>query len=385
MYLKSVTYSEHEGDSRAWFLEGLSLGAKNLIVGKNASGKTRTLNIISSLAQHLAGIKPPSISGRFNVEFIDGEKVLKYELHFDDGNVIKERFSIEDTILLDRSERGEGNILAEEIDGGKDIRFQTPTNVLAAFSRRDAIQHTFLEPLFIWGDSLRHHKFGTPLGKDHLAIFTENKGNKLNERDPNNVVPLYREAIKKFGKSFMNTLIIDMGLLGYDIEDVDVAAPISIIVTSNLPGEMVTLNVKERELSCITDQFSMSQGMFRALSILIQINYSKMNKKAMCILIDDIGEGLDFDRSCKLINLLRDKIDGTDIQLVLSTNDRFVMNNVPLEEWSVIQRKGANVKVHNLENSRKSFEDFKFTGLSNFSFLEIDFLNEITEEFTPDE
>jgi hypothetical protein len=31
--------------------------------------------------------------------------------------------------------------------------------------------------------------------------------------------------------------------------------------------------------------------------------------------------------------------------------------------------------VRNYENSRDVFEEFKFTGLSNFSFLEMDFIS----------
>ena len=119
----------------------------------------------------------------------------------------------------------------------------------------------------------------------------------------------------------------------------------------------------------------MSQGMFRALSILVQINYFQMANKSTCILIDDIGEGLDFDRSCRLIDLLREKAERSSVQLILSTNDRFVMNRVPLEEWSFLQRQGGHVRVRNYENSRSLFEEFKFTGLSNFSFLEMDFVN----------
>ena len=107
---------------------------------------------------------------------------------------------------------------------------------------------------------------------------------------------------------------------------------------------------------------------------------SHFAKKATFILIDDIGEGLDFDRSCRLIELIRERARETGSQLILSTNDRFVMNNVPLEEWSVLQRKGSRVKALNVENSRELFEDFKFTGLSNFSFLEMDFANEHAEE-----
>jgi hypothetical protein len=198
---------------------------------------------------------------------------------------------------------------------------------------------------------------------------------KLDDRDENAVVALYREAQKNFKDEFKQAVMNDMGEIDYNIEEIGIGAPVSIRLVSGLPGEMVGLYVREKDLSGITDQHSMSQGMFRALSIVIQVNYSQMTKKSTCILIDDIGEGLDFDRSCRLIDLLRKKAKESNIQLILSTNDRFVMNRVPLEEWSVLQRRGSHVRVRNYENSRELFEEFKFTGLSNFSLLEMDFLN----------
>jgi len=65
--------------------------------------------------------------------------------------------------------------------------------------------------------------------------------------------------------------------------------------------------VREADLPGITDQHSMSQGMFRALSIIVQVNYSVLADTPSCILIDDIGEGLDFERSCDLIDVLMSK------------------------------------------------------------------------------
>jgi len=370
--LKNVKFTEFEGTPQEWRLEGLALADSNLIVGKNASGKSRTLNIIRALARLLAGIDPPNLSGNFDVEFIWNHKIICYALKYKEAQVVEEKFSIDGDVKLDRGSGGEGDIWAEEI--GRKIRFQTPTSELAAVARRDAIQHGFLEPLYSWGASLRHYYFGTALGKDRLTVFVnmEQKGEKVDEWDPHAVVTLYRQAEKEFKDKFSQTLVRDMQELDYDVTEVGVQTPISIRV-SGLPGEVVGLYVKERDLPSITDQHSMSQGMFRALSLLIQVNYSIMAGKSTCILIDDIGEGLDFDRSCRLIDLLREKAKASNIQLVLSTNDRFVMNRVPLEEWSVLQRQGNHVRVLNYGNSKDLFEEFKFTGLSNFSFLEMDF------------
>ena len=198
-------------------------------------------------------------------------------------------------------------------------------------------------------------------------------GMPVDDRDPNAVVALYRQAIKEFKGEFEEVLIRDMTRVDYDIVSLGLGPLVSVRMPPVPLGEPSALFVKERDLPGITDQWSMSQGMFRVLSLLIQINYSQMAEKSTCILIDDIGEGLDFDRSCRLIDLLRDKTKTSNIQLILSTNDRFVMNRVPLEEWSVLNRQGNHVQVLNNDNSKRLFEDFKFTGLSNFSFLEMDF------------
>jgi hypothetical protein len=64
-----------------------------------------------------------------------------------------------------------------------------------------------------------------------------------------------------------------------------------------------------------------------------------------------------------------------DIQLIMSTNDRFVMNNVPLKYWQVIQRNGGECTVFNKRNSKEKFDDFEYTGLNNFDFLATDFIN----------
>lgn len=375
MRLTSISYSEFNGTAQAWRLDDLLLGESNLIVGKNASGKTRAINVISSLAQHLAGLKPAPISGDFDVKFNDAGNVYHYLIRVEDEEVIKEVLELNSKVLLDRGQGGVGTIWAEALEGGRMMEFQTPPSEFAVVARRDTIQHSFLEALHAWGSSVRHYAFGTSLGKDRLVVLIESPSSKIDDRDTNAVVGLFKYGEKRFGRSFNQAIIDDMLLLDYDLTDIGVASPISVRISSGFPVEPVGLYVKERQLSGITDHLSMSQGMFRCLSMLIQLNYSQLSDSTTCVLIDDIGEGLDFDRACRLIDLLREKARSTKVQLIMSTNDRFVMNHVPLEEWSFLRRTGSDVSVMNYGNSRGTFEEFKFTGLSNFSFLEMDFAN----------
>jgi hypothetical protein len=195
-------------------------------------------------------------------------------------------------------------------------------------------------------------------------------GRNVDERDENAVVGIFKEGMKLFGEPFRESLKSDLSTVDYEVESVDLAPPISVRFDLGGP-QPVSLLVKERALPGITDQLGMSTGMFRVLALLIHVNFAQFKGSASSVLIDDIGEGLDFDRSLRLIELLRAKAERYDFQLVMTTNDKFVMNHVPLEEWTVLHRSANVVHVRNQENSKKAFDEFKFTGLSNFSFFEM--------------
>jgi len=376
MIITSIKYHENERTARDWWLQGLRLGQINLLVGKNASGKSRTLNLVANLGFNLANTRPIPNSTFYDVDFDHFGERLRYELATADRRVISEKFYLGDALKLDRGTEGVGKIWAEKVGGGSMMEFQTPEDQLAAVARRDSIQHPYLQRLFEWGDSVRKYDFGTYLGRQHYAVIVEKGGKNVDERDQDEVVPLFRKAQRELGhQRFTKVLLDDMARLGYELDDVNTSPPVS-IQFPGAPGELVGLSVKERSLECETDQNSISQGMFRALSLLIHVNYAQLRSRATCVIIDDIGEGLDFDRSCRLVQLLREKAQASRIQLIMATNDRFVMNQVPLEEWSVLDRQANHVRVLNYHNSKELFDEFKYTGLSNFDFFATDYASQ---------
>ena len=50
------------------------------------------------------------------------------------------------------------------------------------------------------------------------------------------------------------------------------------------------------------------------------------------------------------------------------------MNSVPLDMWTVLKRDGSVVSGLNILNSKKKFDEFRFTGLSNFDLFATDYL-----------
>ena len=295
-----------------------------------------------------------------------------YTLKVMNGCVIEEKFIIGSKTYLDRHESGEGKVWAERL--ALDIDFQTPIDEVAALKRRDSIQHPFFESIYKWANSLRYYQFGTDLGRNSIMV-TKNidtiKKN-INFKDSDKVIGVFKLGEEELGNEFIEAIKSDMKRVGYQISEIG-SKTSSLRFPAELEIQPQCLYVQESDLKGNTEQVFMSQGMFRALSLIIQVNYSLLAGKPSCILIDDIGEGLDFERSSAMIQVLIDKASSGLVQLIMTTNDRFIMNGVPLEYWSVIERQPGLAKLHNIHNSKQVFDDFKFTGLNNFDFFSTQF------------
>ena len=155
------------------------------------------------------------------------------------------------------------------------------------------------------------------MGKENLAIIAKDREIEFNPKDTTKVIQIFRRGTKEYGEKFKKAVLEDMAAVDYPLKDIGVAPVTSIVLASPVAGEVVCLFVKEKDLKGVTEQTDMSQGMFRTLSIIIQLNYSQMTSRPSCILIDDVGEGIDFDRSCALIELLMRKVKGSSVQLIM--------------------------------------------------------------------
>jgi energy-coupling factor transporter ATP-binding protein EcfA2 len=379
MILEQIAYKQFRNDPREWELEPVKLQQINLIVGRNASGKSRTLAIMNSLASILSGrVSALSLSSEFDARFRQDAEEWRYVLAVKNQRVTHESLSRGHEVLLERHDNGEGLIYSQEMDTM--MRFQTPVTSAAAFTRLDAIQHGFLGHLKAWADATFYYPFGKDMGQHQLASFGHEGAPQTNIYDATQTAGIFKSAEKEFGEAYVSAVIADMNAVGYELSAVKLTAPTTVLFSSPIQLNLHCLAVQERKLNSLTEQIDMSQGMFRALSVFIHLNFGMFSRKAGCVIIDDIGEGLDFSRSDALIRAVVSKAEKTHVQLVMASNDRFVMNSVPLKYWTLLDREGSTVHVFNESNSRDKFEDFRFTGLNNFDFLATDF---IRSEETP--
>ena len=372
MYLRTFSFRENAGKKTEWLIDNVSLGEINLVVGKNSSGKTRTLNALSDLVSMLTG-KGTSATGPVSYELLvrNGDNLMKYELEYDLETIQMERLYVGDELVLERGESGNGVIKYESTPGSIFLEFEIPHEQLACYAKRDRLQHPFIEIIHGWAISLRRFDFSGDLGKTRYALKSAFETKEMDWSITNNsLVPAITVATEEFPQ-FRELLLNDMREIGYALEDFGIIHFSERF--SNTNQDRYAVFTTETGLEKQVTQRDMSQGMFRAFSVLVQLNYYILCGHKGFVIIDDIGEGLDFGRAKQLVQLLIRKAKEARIQLIMSTNDSFIMNAVEIENWAVIMREGNKISLYNYENSREIFEEFKFTGLNNFDFYASEF------------
>ena len=153
--LESFHYSELLGQPLEWTLDGLCLGQLNLLVGKNATGKSRTLNVIGCLARVLSNQQKELAAGNFDATFrVDGG-TLRYILEVDGEKVLKEQVFVGDEAKakLDRTESSLSIFMEKK---GEFFDFEPAATEISAVARKDVRQHSFLLPLYDWAVAVRH-------------------------------------------------------------------------------------------------------------------------------------------------------------------------------------------------------------------------------------
>lgn len=361
MIIKALKYTRYAGEPRQWSIIGNNddyayFDNTNLLVGKNSSGKSRTLDVIKEIAK-LVSDKTTLLdiackTETFDLKFEDDGMQYDYFLDFKDTKILTETLYIDGNKVLDRSTKEIAELK------NKPVSFSIEDHVLAISLKNDK-GDCYFPALISWGESLRNYLFNNETEKRKLDKAIGQQGSEF----VNMLVQTFCKAKLKFGKEYLSEVKKCMHQLGYlEITNIDIRES----------KDGVGLYVEEHGRYYVA-QREMSQGMFRALSLFIMLNSAQLNNLSICLLIDNVGEGMDYERSKLMIDIIIKKIHNSNIQYFMTTNDRHIMNQVPLRFWTVIDRDGSKSVYYDHVNSKENFEDFKYTGLNNFDFLTTEF------------
>ncbi len=306
MKLIQFKYWERSESGEEWEIEKLTFGKFNLIVGRNATGKTRLLKAISRVAGEFSG-EAQSTRRVMQVEFIPDEPPPA-------ANASPETAAAADPASLRTAANAE------------------------------------------WGRRAQYFPFA-----GRMNFKTHGPGESLHRLE---LPYAYQRACETSGPSFRDQVLQAMQEVGYTLSDVLLAEP--------RPGSLELL-VKEPKRATYTPVRWLSQGQQRTLALITFLALLESDPRPATVLIDDFGEGLDFEHAQRFTKSLLNRLSSSPLQFIIATNDRYVMNAVPLEYWSVLVEEGSKTLVFNYANSKERFDSFKFTGLCNFDFFSMDF------------
>jgi AAA domain, putative AbiEii toxin, Type IV TA system len=351
----SCYLNKDSGYNNDWIIEDVNLNPLNLLVGKNSTGKSRALRVIKSFSNC---IKNGIIThGHFIFHFKTSKNDnLIYEMKSDSLSLFYERITLNKDVLLSRN-----NISAQLYSYTEQLDqiVHPPKNRLTLHTRRDVNEYPFFEEIVAWAENLQYFNFG------HLHTTTSVFDSEtLDKESVLSSVLTVGEMLDRISIDSKANIIKNFNELGYDIEN----------LFANEKRDKKEILIKEKYLNDPVSEVSISQGMYRAISLLVFIQYMIEIKSIKTIVIDDLCEGLDYDRASKLGKKVFEILEKNNIQVIATTNDYFLMNSIDIDYWNILKRKDNIITSYNKVSNPELFKKFDFSGLMNFDLFTSDFL-----------
>lgn len=354
-------------------IEGINLKDLNLIVGKNANGKSTLLSVIYIISEIINGD-----AGSFRVlnsinyisgSFKNGNQQLEYclgrKISIEEFRITKEQLKHNDKLKVDRN----NNKTKIENVNGKENEIYPPDDKLTIHVRRDKKEYPYFEELINWANNNYFIDFSATKIEDFSSRSEVAKMLKKVSRNEDvsygydSIVASYYTQVSDPNKTKIKDAI---NKIGFNITDISV---------NEIKGHTYPLGISFWEDEEIGFEAPLlSSGMKRTIYLVIYLEYLIEKQTPSMIVIDDLGEGLDYERSVNLGKYVFERCKNSNIQLIAASNDNFLLDAIDLEYWSILNREGNKISAINMESHPEVFEKFNFTGLSNFSLLSSDFL-----------
>lgn len=367
MKLRKLVEYKTEGTEKSnpWEIKDVVFGDLNLIIGMNGTGKTRLFNLIELLSGIIKGQNSVPKRGSWQLEFnTDDDQLLNYRLECEDGKVKREVIELDGTKLIDRK-MDKATIISATDSNPQHI--EPPADKLIVQVRRDKKEYPFLEDLYQWASNTYCYSVSELLPVRILGLSSA-FGSSSDLLDGFEFAPQIWDRLSSKSKT---QLLKDFNELGFNLKMVRAKRD------KSTPFNAKFLHFLEKDLEFPIPHHKVSTGMFRAFVELVTIQFAVEHDEVQkTILIDDFSDGLDYQRADLLNKVVQEKIKGKNVQLILTSNSRVLMNNISIENWNILVKDGNKVKSFNYENSKEKFDKFKDTGLSNFALFSSDFLEQ---------
>ncbi len=346
MILSSFGYKEPD-----WELTELSpLKSANLLVARNATGKTRTIRALQNVTSFMQmkdtlwGVRTFEADLKF-IDVNSADWKMDYNFKINDGIVEKELLTVNGVTLIKRNKataKYENKII------------NPPSEKLVVQIRRDKDLYPEIEILMLWAEGVTSVSCS-----DINPLALPGMGKFINPYS-------FSELVEALSPTDIKKVLTTAKKLGYNIAN---------IKTIEAMKGIRLVQIKEKSVSNEMVDMQLSSGMLRTLYLLCFVSVIKHNKKLSMLLIDDMGEGLDYRRSIDLGKIIFEDCEKNGLQLIAGSNDAFLMDVVDISNWQILRRKGSKISTINQTSNPDLFRNFRMTGLSNFDLFSSDFID----------
>lgn len=351
MILKSVSYHDAQ-----FHFDDLALRNINLIVGRNAIGKTRVINALHTIGQVILGRMDLKEAMNFTLvyESVEGSK-LSYYCQYKNA-VLSESMQLNEQNLLARNESS--TLIYNDLTHAEE-EIYPPSDKMVLSAMRDRKKYPWMERVQNFAQSSYGLRFGNispQMGATEAGIIHAHE----------KVAHMY----KHLSEEGQAKVIQEMQELQFALEDIQY----------NEHTDSLVIVDKRFNRSISIPMIKLSQGMHRSLSALVMLQYLIEQKKLDFLLVDDLGEGLDYQRASLLGKKLIKTCTDHHIQLICTSNDYFLMDVFALEELTVLADYTEHgLKIINHSRYPELYARFMTCGLSNFDFFSSDYIRRNVE------
>jgi len=370
--MKILSYKYWQSGFRKWEFSEVELGKKlNLLVGDSGTGKTRFLNTVFNLGMIARGMKGLQ-NGCWKVDIEQNGSIYTWE--FESGSTDKkDNPKVYREKLTKKTDNKEIIIIERDRTSFKFLGTKTPKLVSDKASIYILNEEEEIKPLFDgFGNILRRNFSEDALKQNtHKEIVPHN----FLDDDDISLSNLYSAPfglnlklfyLKKKHPDLFKTICSYFLEIFQFLKTVDIKDYTQINTQIKTGGLLRVFCIKEKKIDEWIPLDVLSSGMQKVLLIITDVCTLP---DGSIYLVDEYENSLGINAINFLPSFLTE-IE-SDSQFLLTSHHPYIINNIPVENWLVLHRKGTEVQIRygkdNIARFGKSRQQ-RFTQLINDPF-----------------
>lgn len=362
MRIKRLEYHDH---ARGWKLEPVEFSNLNLLVGVSGAGKTQILNAILNLRKIANGESLNGIEWDVRFSATDDQEYHwqgKYETKEKTFNVLKvnkkDFIILSEKLFLNKDRLVDRDQVNIQFQGKTTPKLSPFQSIIEILDQEDAIapvKDNFKN--IIANDSSVTSPYANVLLKISFSTLPEahmirqkieeskaTKSFSLQTITEENITIdeklslIYLYVPEEFSK--IKDYFVD---IFPQIEDIRIES-----FQYKTPGrginEVSIIQIKEKGVSNWISEEDISAGMYKTLMYIADIYLSP---KGSVILIDEFENGLGVNCIDAVTDILTER---QDLQFIITSHHPYIINNIPMDCWKIVARKGGVVTVKSAED-----------------------------------